>query len=98
MPQTDELEDALERFGLVLTDNPDFDHDETTFEAAKKGFVSALRSDRDPAEAENERLREALKEIGEYTGDGGPNTPWRDIVRSLGETARIALQEKRSWA
>lgn len=36
-------------------------------------------------------LLKALQQIGEYTGEGGPNTPWRDIVRECGETARRAL-------
>lgn len=33
----------------------------------------------------------ALKEVAEYVGEGPPTTPWRDIVRDLGERARIAL-------
>lgn len=47
-------------------------------------------------ERENERLRGALKAIGEYRGEGGPGTPWRDIVRDCGETARNALLAKKT--
>jgi hypothetical protein len=37
------------------------------------------------------RLRETLAEIGEYRGEGGPATPWQDIVRDLGQMARAAI-------
>ena len=33
----------------------------------------------------------ALEDIGAYTGEGGPNTPWRNIVRDCGATARAAI-------
>lgn len=36
-------------------------------------------------------MLEALEDIGEYTGEGGPGTPWRDIVRGIGLKARKAL-------
>ena len=38
-----------------------------------------------------QKMSEALREIGKYTGEGGPATPWREIVRDCGETARRAL-------
>lgn len=48
-----ELESLLEHFGLVLTDDPDFDHDEQTFGKAKDALVTALRHSPDlPADAE----------------------------------------------
>ena len=36
-------------------------------------------------------LIEALQEIGAYTGEGGAGTPWRNIVRDCGATARAAI-------
>ncbi len=44
-------------------------------------------------EAEVERLRAALRSIGEYTGEGPNTTPWQTIVRKLGAKARDALKE-----
>lgn len=44
----------------------------------------------------NERLRAALEEVGGYTGKGGPNTPWQEIVRDMGQIARAALAPARS--
>ncbi len=41
--------------------------------------------------AMNAELLEALKKIAEYEGDGPPTTPWKDIVRDLGEVARAAI-------
>jgi hypothetical protein len=45
-----ELDRLLERFGLVLTDDPEFDHDEQTFGKAKDAFVNALRLSSSPVE------------------------------------------------
>lgn len=38
-----------------------------------------------------EKLQAALREIGEYKGEGRINAPWQDIVASLGAKARAAL-------
>lgn len=38
-------------------------------------------------------LVEALEDIGRYQGEGGPGTPWREIVRDVGATARAALSK-----
>ena len=43
------------------------------------------------AKKDKARLRETLAEIGEYRGEGGPATPWQDIVRDLGQMARAAI-------
>ena len=45
-------------------------------------------------EAENAKLREALNDIAEYTGEGPLSTPWRDIVKACGEKARAALENR----
>jgi len=40
----------------------------------------------------NQELLEALRDIGEYRGEGPSyTTPWQDIVRNLGEIARAAI-------
>lgn len=39
----------------------------------------------------NDILTEALGDIAGYRGEGPPSTPWRDIVRECGQTARAAL-------
>ncbi len=39
------------------------------------------------------KLIEALRQVASYTGEGPNTTPWRDIVRDLGEDARAALKE-----
>jgi len=41
-------------------------------------------------------LAAAMEGIGNYTGEGGPGTPWRDIVRDLGARAREVLVEFRA--
>lgn len=42
--------------------------------------------------AENAALLEALRQIGQYTGEGSLySTPWQEIVTSLGEIARAAI-------
>lgn len=38
-----------------------------------------------------QRAHAALEDIGAYKGEGGPGTPWRDIVRDCGAKAREAL-------
>lgn len=38
-------------------------------------------------------FRTALEQVAAYTGNGGPNTPWQDIVRSLSNIARQALKD-----
>jgi hypothetical protein len=35
-----------------------------------------------------EEMKVFTKDIGEYTGEGGPTTPWRDIVKNIGSKAR----------
>lgn len=47
-------------------------------------------------ERERDRLRKALKDIGEYKGEGGPNTPWQAIVRDIGVAARAALNPNKT--
>ena len=43
-------------------------------------------------EALNAELLGALRDIGEYRGEGPPyTTPWQDVVRNLGEIARAAI-------
>lgn len=38
-------------------------------------------------------LLEALRKIGQYTGEGPTySTPWQDIVADLGQTARAAIK------
>jgi hypothetical protein len=37
-------------------------------------------------------LEAALNDIGQYTGEGSPTTPWRDIVKACGQKARTALE------
>jgi hypothetical protein len=62
----------------------------TTLEEARgvidrqEALIEQLRKDK-------ARLRETLAEIGEYRGEGGPATPWQDIVRDLGQMARAAI-------
>lgn len=34
---------------------------------------------------------QALKEIAEYTGEGGPNTDWQSIVKSITNGARAVI-------
>lgn len=41
---------------------------------------------------ETERLKKALRDIAQYTGHGPATTPWQDIVRTMGDTARAALE------
>ncbi len=53
--------------------------------------LAAVRCELEGARAENAKLREALESIGIYKGEGGPGTPWRDIVRDCGAAARAAL-------
>lgn len=55
-----------------------------------EGLMSFM-ADREELRQENAILRGALEDIGEYTGDGGPSTPWRDIVRDCGNKARDAI-------
>ncbi len=38
-------------------------------------------------------LEGALRDIGEYTGDGPASAHWRVIVKSIGKRARAALKE-----
>ncbi len=43
-------------------------------------------------EAQLDALLEALRKIGQYTGEGPTySTPWRNIVADLGQTARDAI-------
>lgn len=63
-----ELEEALSRFGLVLTDDPDFDHDEQTFEKAKASFVAALTTPAPSSEREAV-LEEAARFVEQRIGD-----------------------------
>jgi len=51
----------------------------------------AFMADREELRRENAILRAALEDIGEYTGEGGPDTPWQEIVRDCGIKAREAL-------
>ena len=44
----DELERLLERYGLVLTDNPDFEHSPVTFEQAKECLIAAIKAQEAP--------------------------------------------------
>jgi hypothetical protein len=48
-------------------------------------------ADNEQLRKDKARLRETLAEIGEYRGEGGPATPWQDIVRDLGQMARAAI-------
>ena len=42
--------------------------------------------------AQRDALLEALRKIGQYTGDGPTySTPWQGIVADLGQTARAAI-------
>jgi hypothetical protein len=50
----------------------------------QEALIEQLRKDK-------ARLRETLAEIGEYRGEGGPATPWQDIVRDLGQMARAEI-------
>lgn len=56
----------------------------------KESDATAARAD---LEAEVQRLREALGDIGQYTGEGPTSTPWRDIVKTCGEKARAVLKD-----
>ena len=50
----------------------------------RDGYAAALKV--------NQELLEALRDIGEYRGEGPSyTTPWQDIVRNLGEIARAAI-------
>ena len=60
-------------------------------DAQWQAYATAARAD---LEAENARLREALNDIAEYTGEGPLSTPWRDIVKACGEKARAALENR----
>lgn len=37
-------------------------------------------------------MLEALKDVGTWTGKGGPRTPWQDIVKDVGQKARDAIR------
>jgi hypothetical protein len=39
------------------------------------------------------RYRDALQNIGQYTGEGQMNAPWQEMVRDLGIEARKALED-----
>lgn len=60
-------------------------------EHVMQAYATAARAD---LEAENKRLREALTDIGQYTGEGPLSTPWRDIVKACGEKARADLENR----
>ena len=53
--------------------------------------LSHVSDELSEAKKDKARLRETLAEIGEYRGEGGPATPWQDIVRDLGQMARAAI-------
>jgi hypothetical protein len=53
--------------------------------------VCGILRELDELRKDKARLRETLAEIGEYRGEGGPATPWQDIVRDLGQMARAAI-------
>ena len=54
-------------------------------------FARDLERENAELRKDKARLRETLAEIGEYRGEGGPATPWQDIVRDLGQMARAAI-------
>ncbi len=55
--------------------------------------LEALKAELAAEKAKNAKLTAALQDIGQYEGEGGPSTPWRQIVRDLGAAARSALKE-----
>ncbi|RIV79535.1 hypothetical protein [Pelagerythrobacter aerophilus] len=50
--QLAEFHELLGRFGLLLTDDPEFDHDDASFGEAQHALISALRTTHSPSEAE----------------------------------------------
>lgn len=61
-------------------------------EAFERGMMDAMQ-ERDATRAKLEKYTLALEDIGKYKGEGGPGTPWRDIVRDCGAAARAALKD-----
>ena len=57
-------------------------------------IYDAGRKAEERLERDNAALRAELADIGRYTGEGGPNTPWQSIVRDLGAQARAALAKE----
>lgn len=55
--------------------------------------VHCLMQDKRQLIAQRDALLEALRKIGQYTGEGPTySTPWQDIVADLGQTARAAIK------
>lgn len=74
--------DGYARAPLLLIDPVNKSQDWTDKAKANARAISTLPD-----------LLEALEEIAGYTGEGGPGTPWRDIVRDLGTKARTVLKK-----
>ena len=65
--------------------------DEIRSKISLLSIVTRLERENDELRKDKARMRETLAEIGEYRGEGGPATPWQDIVRDLGQMARAAI-------
>lgn len=50
-----------------------------------------IRAEYERLRSINAELLSALENIGRYTGNGPPTTPWQDIVRDIGQDARAAI-------
>jgi len=90
-----ELTSAKEEAQLLQTllKQRDSENAETLAEAVKiENERNLLRKRVEAADG----LAAAMEGIGNYTGEGGPGTPWRDIVRDLGARAREVLVEFRA--
>ena len=46
---------------------------------------------RQPDAARVAELEAFVRDVAKWEGDGGPGTPWRSIVRQIGENARALL-------
>jgi hypothetical protein len=62
---------------------------------SEQTIVERMRLHRERAQliAAAPEMLVALTAIARYTGEGPGTTPWRDIVRHLGETARAATEK-----
>ncbi len=75
---------------IIYDDYPSGRENERSMNAARiVACVNALAGIPNPAAVKG--AVDALREIAEYTGEGGPGTPWREIVRAILATARRAL-------
>lgn len=64
------------------------------FAAYRLTRLAALEAERDKAVARVARLEVFASVTAEWTGEGGPHTPWQEIVRRIGNQARTALAQQ----